>query len=85
MSSPVHTERFELEQFVRVQLGNNRVEIGVVTATDDLNNTVTVATRHGYDVTISASAVKRAFLIVLDLNGVLVARGKGSFTHRPYV
>ncbi|KAG8343941.1 putative NLI interacting factor like phosphatase [Trypanosoma vivax] len=84
-SCNIRTERFEVDQYVRVQLSNGRSEIGVVIAIDDVNETAVIATRHGYDITVRLSSVRRAFLLVLDLNGVLVARGRGSFVDRPGV
>lgn len=81
----IRTKRFEVDQYVRVQLSNGRSEIGVVVSLDEVNDTAVIATRHGYDVTVRLDSVHRAFLLVLDLNGVLVARGRGSFADRPGV
>lgn len=81
----IQTEHFEVDQYVRVQLSNGRSEIGVVVEIDEPGGVVVVATRHGYEITVRPSNVRRAFLLVLDLNGVLVARGRGSFIDRPGV
>ncbi|KEG13281.1 hypothetical protein DQ04_01101020 [Trypanosoma grayi] len=81
----IRTERFEVDQYVRVLLSNGRSEIGVVVSIDEPNETAVIATRHGYDITVRLRSVRRAFLVVLDLNGVLVARGRGSFIDRPGV
>jgi hypothetical protein len=78
-------DRFEVNQYVRVQMSDTRFAIGVVTAIDDDHDKATVETRNGYEVTLPFSALRRAFLVVLDLNGVLVARGRGSFILRPHV
>lgn len=78
-------DRFEINQYVRVQVSETRFAIGVVTAIDEDQDKATVETRNGYDVTLPISALRRAFLVVLDLNGVLVARGRGSFILRPHV
>ncbi|PWV02316.1 hypothetical protein C4B63_2g33 [Trypanosoma cruzi] len=81
----IQTERFEADQYVRVQLSTGRSEIGVILSIDESGGTAVVATRHGYDITVRLSSVRRAFLLVLDLNGVLVSRGRGSFFDRPGV
>ncbi|KAK7196872.1 NLI interacting factor-like phosphatase/Zinc finger C-x8-C-x5-C-x3-H type (and similar) [Novymonas esmeraldas] len=79
----VHREHFEVDQYVRVQVTETRYSIGVVTHMDEAHDRATVETRNGYEVTVPISALRRAFLLVLDLNGVLVARGRGSFVLRP--
>ncbi|CCW69375.1 unnamed protein product [Phytomonas sp. Hart1] len=79
----VPNEHFEREQYVRVCFPNGRVEIGAVMSISD--DIITVYTTQGYDINVPRHFVKRAFLLVLDLNGVLVARGRGSFVHRPHV
>ncbi|CCW62013.1 unnamed protein product [Phytomonas sp. EM1] len=76
-------EHFEKEQYVRVCFPNGRVEIGAVMGISD--DFITVYTTQGYDINVPRHFVKRAFLLVLDLNGVLVARGRGCFLHRPHV
>ncbi|RNF14487.1 uncharacterized protein Tco025E_05819 [Trypanosoma conorhini] len=81
----IQTERFEADQYVRVQLSTGRSEIGVVLSIDETDGTAVIATRHGYDITVRLRSVRRAFLLVLDLNGVLVSRGRGSFVDRPGV
>ncbi|CBZ30700.1 conserved hypothetical protein [Leishmania mexicana MHOM/GT/2001/U1103] len=78
-------ERFEIDQYVRVRVTDTRYSIGVVTNIDEDQDRATVETRNGYEVTVPTSALRRAFLLVLDLNGVLVARGRGSFVLRPNV
>ncbi|KPI86186.1 hypothetical protein ABL78_4739 [Leptomonas seymouri] len=78
-------DRFEVNQYVRVKVSETRFAIGVVTAIDEDHDQATVETRNGYEVTLPISALRRAFLVVLDLNGVLVARGRGSFILRPHV
>ncbi|KAG5466181.1 hypothetical protein LSCM4_01325 [Leishmania orientalis] len=78
-------ERFEINQYVRVRVTDTRYSIGVVTNIDEDQDQATVETRNGYEVTVPTSALRRAFLVVLDLNGVLVARGRGSFVLRPHV
>ncbi|CAC9543963.1 conserved hypothetical protein [Leishmania infantum JPCM5] len=78
-------ERFEIDQYVRVRVTDTRYSIGVVTDIDEDQDRATVETRNGYEVTVPTSALRRAFLLVLDLNGVLVARGRGSFILRPNV
>ncbi|GET92656.1 hypothetical protein, conserved [Leishmania tarentolae] len=78
-------ERFEINQYVRVRVTDTRYSIGVVTDIDEDQDRATVETRNGYEVTVPTSALRRAFLLVLDLNGVLVARGRGSFILRPNV
>lgn len=77
------TDRFEIDQYVRVFLPNGRTDIGKVASFRE--DTIVVTSLHGYDLAVSPRFVKRAFLLVLDLNGVLIARGKGCFVHRPYV
>ncbi|ORC92275.1 uncharacterized protein TM35_000044890 [Trypanosoma theileri] len=81
----IRTERFEVDQYVRVELSGGRAEIGVVVALDEPNERAVIATRNGYEITVNLSSVRRAFLLVLDLNGVLVARGRGTFVDRPGV
>lgn len=85
LEGDIPTDHFEVDQYVRVLLTGDRTEIGVVAALDAAARTVTVTTRHGYDITVPDRNVRRAFLVVLDLNGVLVARGRGVFVHRPHV
>lgn len=79
----VPSDRFEVDQFVRVQLLSGRTEIGVVTHIGD--DHIIVTTNQGYDIKVPPRSVRRAFLLVLDLNGVLGARGRGSFVPRPHV
>ncbi|KAG5466728.1 hypothetical protein LSCM1_00904 [Leishmania martiniquensis] len=81
----VRRERFEINQYVRVRVTEARYSIGVVANMDEDQDRATVETRNGYEVTVPTSALRRAFLLVLDLNGVLVARGRGSFVLRPHV
>ncbi|KPA86065.1 hypothetical protein ABB37_00333 [Leptomonas pyrrhocoris] len=81
----MHRDRFEVNQYVRVQVSATRFAIGVVTSIDEDHDKATVETRNGYEVTLPISSLHRAFLVVLDLNGVLVARGRGSFILRPHV
>ncbi|XQJ31082.1 NLI interacting factor-like phosphatase/Zinc finger C-x8-C-x5-C-x3-H type (and similar), putative [Leishmania guyanensis] len=81
----VRRERFEIDQYVRVRVTDTRYSIGVVTTIDENQDLATVETRNGYEVTVPTSALRRAFLLVLDLNGVLVARGRGGFVLRPNV
>lgn len=69
-------------QYVRADYGNGRAEIGVVCSVGD--STLTISTSNGYEVTVKKDLVKKAFLLILDLNGVLVARGRGVCIHRPY-
>lgn len=69
-------------QYVRTDYGNGKSEIGVVCSIED--STLTLTTSNGYDVTVRKNNVRKAFLLILDLNGVLVARGRGVCIHRPY-
>lgn len=76
-------EPISVGQYVRADYGNGKSEIGVVSAVDD--KMATISTSNGYEVSVRRNAVKKVFLLILDLNGVLVARrSKGSFIHRPY-
>lgn len=84
-TNTVSPKYFEVGQYVRVCVGAQRTEIGVVAHISDVEDCITVTTRHGYDLTIPRAAARRAFLVVLDINGVLGARGRGSFVHRPHV
>lgn len=83
-SSPVLDveEPVSVGQYVRTDYGNGKSEIGVVCSVED--TTLTITTSNGYDVTVRKNNVRKAFLLILDLNGVLVARGRGVCIHRPY-
>lgn len=81
--------RYELEepisvgQYVRADYGNGKSEIGVVSAVND--KMATISTSNGYEVSVRRNAVRKVFLLILDLNGVLVARrSMGGCTQRPY-
>eukprot|EP00796_Vickermania_ingenoplastis_P007545 gene7545-5324_t len=78
-------EPLAVGQFVRAEYAKGKYEIGKVESIDEDGGTVTISTSNGFDVTLQRITVKRAFLLILDLNGVLVARGRGVCTHRPYV
>lgn len=75
-------EPLSVNQYVRAEYGNGKSEIGVICALED--DTVTISTRNGYEVTVKRKDVRKAFLLILDLNGVLVSRGRGVCIHRPY-
>ncbi|CAD2216904.1 hypothetical protein AGDE_16639 [Angomonas deanei] len=93
VSALPHQTHFELNQFVRVTKKNaKRTEIGIISDIHYKNNntneeveSLVVTTRQGYDVVVRPDELCKAFLLVLDLNGVLVARGRGEFILRPHV
>lgn len=69
---------------MKVTLPPNKTEIGIVVSADEDN--VVVATRHGYNITAKPKQLQRAFLLVLDLNGVLGARQRKTlFERRPHL
>lgn len=75
-------EHISVGQYVRAEYQNGKSEIGIVSAVD--SSIVTISTSNGYEVSVRRNVVKKAFLLILDLNGVLVARGRGCCIHRPY-
>lgn len=76
-------EPLSTNQFVRADFGNGKFEIGIVSAVND--KTATISTNNGYDVSVERKVVKKAFLVILDLNGVLVAKKGKRCAHRPYL
>ena len=72
-----------VHQFVKVSVSATKTEIGVIVALR--GDEADVATRHGFNVTAKLGQLQRVFLLVLDLNGVLVARQKQKFVKRPFV
>jgi hypothetical protein len=78
------TRHFHPHQYVKVTVSANKTEIGIVVSADE--DKVVVATRHGYNITAKPKQLQRAFLLVLDLNGVLGARQKKTlFERRPHL
>ncbi|CUG84191.1 Hypothetical protein, putative [Bodo saltans] len=78
------TRHFHPHQYVKVNVSVNKTEIGIVVSADE--DKVIVATRHGYNITAKPKQLQRAFLLVLDLNGVLGARQKKTlFERRPHL
>lgn len=78
--------KFHEHQYVKVSLSPTKSEIGIVVETRDVDGTAVVATRHGYDITVNQTQLQRAYLLVLDLNGVLGARQKKTvFEKRPHI
>jgi hypothetical protein len=75
---------FHPHQYVKVTLPPNKTEIGIVVSADE--DKVVVSTRHGYNITAKPKQLQRAFLLVLDLNGVLGARQRKTlFERRPHL
>jgi hypothetical protein len=72
-----------VHQFVKVSVSPTKTEIGVIVAIR--GDEADVSTRHGFDVTAKLSQLQRVFLLVLDLNGVLVARMAKKFVKRPVI
>lgn len=78
------TREFHPHQYVKVNVSPTKTEIGIVVSADE--NTAVVATRYGYNITVKTTQLQRAFLLVLDLNGVLGARQKKTlFERRPHL
>lgn len=75
-------EPISVDQYVRVRHTNGKCTVGRVCSFSDSH--VTVFTSNGYEIEVDRSLVTKAFLLILDLNGVLVARGRGVCVHRPY-
>lgn len=77
---------YHAHQYVKVTVAPNKTEIGIVESAEEGEDKVVVATRHGYNITVKPRQLQRAFLLVLDLNGVLGARQKKTlFERRPHL
>lgn len=78
------TREFHPHQYVKVSVSATKTEIGIVVTADE--DRAVVATRHGYNITVKPKQLQRAFLLVLDLNGVLGARQRKTlFERRPHL
>ena len=83
MLNPLLPRSFHEHQYVKVAISPTKTEIGIVVSVND--EQAVVSTRHGYNITVKPSQMQRAFLLVLDLNGVLGVRQRRGFDKRPHV
>ncbi len=79
------SSKLVVDQWIRMTVSaDGKTEIGQVKAINGDNHIIT--TMSGFDLTAKTAQLRRAVLIVLDLNGVLVHRTKGkSVQVRPHV
>jgi hypothetical protein len=83
-SAHVTRSAFHAGQFVIVRVSSQKTEIGQIESLDDTR--ATICTRSGFTLSRGISALVPAWLIVLDLNGVLGFRKSSKeFQMRPYV
>lgn len=83
MLNPLLPRSFHEHQYVKVAISPTKTEIGIVVSVT--GDQAVVSTRHGYNITVNQSQLQRAFLLVLDLNGVLGVRQRRGFDKRPHV
>lgn len=90
----VPSQRFFAKQFVKCRISPSKWEIGVVELVDDAASDepcYSVVTRSGFRMrvrgggTVVGRSLQRAFLVVLDLNGVLLYREGKQLFPRPHV
>lgn len=79
------TRHFQPDQWVRVLVSSSgKSEIGKLKSID--GESAVVETGSGFDIKVKRSQLSRVFLLILDLNGVLVNRNKKKTVYkRPYV
>ena len=75
-------------RFVRVRVAANKYQVGVIDSVDVVAQTASVSTNGGFAVSAKLADIRRAILVIVDLNGVLGCRGatsKSPFIKRPHI
>lgn len=85
MATPSSSNAYSADQWVRVNVSPTKTEVGQIIAVNP-DGTAVVATGSGFDLSVKQSQLQRVFLLILDLNGVLVQRKKQAYvTKRPFL